>query len=127
MPFDNPNHGPYGHIEILLDARARISDGNRWLKGDFQKGDRHCLVAALALACDNRAFQSPTKAERKLCRVLVQQLPREGNLWRHMICIAPRQRLMAFNDSPRTRHDDVMGLFDRAILHLESKTPLGVR
>jgi hypothetical protein len=27
-------------------------------------------------------------------------------------------RLMRFNDSPRTTHDDVMALFDRTIRHL---------
>ena len=34
-----------------------------------------------------------------------------------------RQRLMWFNDDPRTSHADVMALFDKAIDNLASKVP----
>lgn len=54
MPFDNPPQGPVSDLEILMDARGRIDRSDRWLKGGFRKDDRHCLVAALALACRNR-------------------------------------------------------------------------
>jgi hypothetical protein len=32
-------------------------------------------------------------------------------------------RLIRFNDSPRTTHDDVMALFDRTIQHLAATAP----
>ena len=37
-----------------------------------------------------------------------------------------RQRLMWFNDDPRTSHADVMALFDRTIDNLASKVPVYV-
>jgi hypothetical protein len=35
-----------------------------------------------------------------------------------MICFKQTQRLIRFNDSRRTTHDDVMALFDQTIKHL---------
>ena len=60
MPFDNPPPGPLSDVEILLDARGRIDDPHCWLKGEFSKENRHCLVAALALACRNPQFDQPS-------------------------------------------------------------------
>ncbi len=66
MPFDFPNQGPIGDLDILVDARARVSGENQWIKGRFEDGDRHCLVAALSLACGSRSFNIPNKTERRL-------------------------------------------------------------
>lgn len=126
MPFDNPNNDPFGDVQILIDARSRVGHPDRWLKGNFKDGDRHCLVAAVALACGNCAFRNPGKLERKLCRILACQLSFEDRWWGLLLCIASRQRLIAFNDGPRTRHEDVMALFDRAIERLAIKVPVCV-
>ena len=56
MPFDAPYQTPFGDIELLTDARRRISSRKTWVQGSFQDGDRHCLVAALSLACGSAAF-----------------------------------------------------------------------
>ena len=51
MPFDNRDEGPFGDIERLLDARSRIVDPGRWIKGRFRDGDRYCMVGAQSEAC----------------------------------------------------------------------------
>jgi hypothetical protein len=74
MPFDNPSQAPIGDVAILIDARSRIADPSRWLKHGFQDGDRHCLVAALSLACDGPKFGIPNETERRLARQLAKQV-----------------------------------------------------
>jgi hypothetical protein len=118
MPFDNPPQGPLSDLEILMDARSRIDSPDRWLKGDLRKGNRHCLVAALAMACRNPQFDQPSGTERRLILAMARQLPRGLGRLQRMICFKPMQRLIRFNDSRRTTHNDVMALFDRTIQHL---------
>jgi hypothetical protein len=118
MPFDNPPQGPSSDLEILMDARGMIDSPDRWLKGNFRKEDRHCLVAALALACRNPQFDQPSGTERRLIRAMARQLPGGRSRLQRMICFNPMQRLIRFNDSRRTTHDNVMALFDRTIEHL---------
>ena len=66
MPFDAPYQTPFGDIELLTDARSRISNRKSWVQGRFQDGDRHCLVAALSLACGSRSFHCQTGRKRGL-------------------------------------------------------------
>ena len=123
MPFDNPPQGPLSDVEVLLDARARIDDPHCWLKGEFSKENRHCLVAALALACRNPQFDQPSRTGRRLILAMARQLPRGWGRLQRTICFRPMHRLIRFNDSPRTVHDDVMALFDRTIQHLAATAP----
>ena len=118
MPFDNPHQTPFGDAELLWDARGRISSRGRWAQGRFQDGDRYCLVAALSVAADSPTFHMPNRVERRLARLLVSRLPPEVPFWGRMRIFTARQRLMWFNDSPRTCHEDVMALFDRALDHV---------
>ena len=37
MPFDNPLQTPYGDLELLIEARSRISRREAWVRGHFQK------------------------------------------------------------------------------------------
>jgi len=121
MPFDFPYRAPIGDLEILADAKARISGKNMWVKGRFEDGDRHCLVAALSLASGSRSFNIPNKTERRLARLLAQQLSPDLP-WRMRSRLVPaRSRLMSFNDYPRTRQGDVDALFDRTIFCLVTK------
>lgn len=123
MPFDFPFQAPIGDLEILVDARARIAGGNVWVKGRFEDGDRHCLVAALSLASGSRSFNIPNKTERRLARLLAKQLSPDLP-WRMRSRLVPaRSRLMSFNDYPRTRQGDVDALFDRTISCLVSNSP----
>jgi hypothetical protein len=124
MPFDNPYQTPFGDFEILTDARSRISNHDRWVQGRFRDGDRHCLVAALSLASGSRSFDLPNRTERRLAKVLASQLPRRVPFWMRIRFIPARQRLMWFNDSYRTSHEDVMALFDRTNYHLGRAAPV---
>jgi hypothetical protein len=112
-------------VEILLDARSRIDDPHCWLKGEFSK-ENGSLVAALALACRNPQFDQPSRTGRRLILVMARQLPRGCSRLQRIICFRPMHRLMRFNDSPRTTHDDVIALFDRTIQHLAAMAPLNL-
>jgi hypothetical protein len=116
MPFDNPYQAPIGDLEILVDARARISGRNSWVKRCFQNESGYCLVGALSLACGSPGFNVTNRTERRLTQLLAKQL--EPNLPWGMRLLPARYRLMSFNDHPRTSHDDVIGLFDRTITRL---------
>ena len=37
MPFDNPHQTPYGDLELLIEARSRISRREAWVRGPFPK------------------------------------------------------------------------------------------
>jgi hypothetical protein len=123
MPFDNPHPTPYGDLERLAEARSRISTRASWVQGGFKDGNRHCLVAALSVASGSSSFELPNRTERRLARLLAAQIPRTAPFWARIGLIPARQRLMWFNDSPRTGHEDVMALFDRAYCHLANRAP----
>ena len=122
MPFDNPYDPPFGDLEILMNARSRISAEGSWLKGSFQDEDRRCLVAALSVAAGSPNFDNPNRIERRLARILVARLPPTAPLLTRFRVYPVRRRLMRFNDHRRTRHEDVLALYDRAIDHLAHKT-----
>jgi hypothetical protein len=124
MPFDNPHQTPFGDIELLTDARNRISAREAWVQGGFRKKDRYCLVGALSLTSGSRRFDKPNMTERRLARVLAAQLPSTGPFLTRVALITARQRLILFNDSSTTSHEDVMALFDRTICHLANKAPV---
>ena len=88
MPFDNPHHTPIGDLEILMNARNRVSIQSTWVQGSFRDGDRHCLVAALFLACGSRSLAIPNRKERRLARMLANQLPSRAP-FRTMIRLIP--------------------------------------
>ncbi len=123
MPFDNPHQTPFGDLELLRDARSHISDKHNWVKGRYRDGDRYCLVATLSTVAKSPTFHTPNRVERRLARCLAAQLPSQVPLWARMRCFTGRQRLIWFNDSPGTTHEDVMALFDGTIDHLMSKVP----
>jgi hypothetical protein len=123
MPFDNPHQTPFGDVEILADARNRISDQNTWVQGRFQDGGRHCLVAALSLASGSRSVGLPNRTEKRLARLLAKQIPRGSRFWNGIPLIPARQHLIRFNDDYHTSHEDIMALFDRAIGILTTTVP----
>lgn len=125
MPFDN-SHIPFGDLELLMDARSRISSRSAWVKGRFQEGDSYCLVAALSLACGSPSFKVPNRRERQLARLLIKRLPPETPFWAKIWLAPARQRLMAFNDDARTSHGDVITLLDQTIDELANKTSVAV-
>jgi hypothetical protein len=123
MPFDNPHQTEFNDIELLLDARNRLSNKDDWLQRRYQQGNRFCLVAALSVAAGSQDFQRPNKTERRLARLVVAQLPDTVPSLVRLRLITARQRLMLFNDSPRTKHEDVVALVGRAIDCALSRAP----
>lgn len=126
MPFDNPHQNPFGDLELLIDARDRISTHAKWMQGGFRDGERHCLVAALSVSSDSRSFKQPNETERRLSRLLVSQLPDSAPFLARVRIFPARQRLMWFNDSSSTHHDDVIALLERAMQRLTSTLPVCV-
>ena len=126
MPFDSPHQIPFGDIELLMDARSRISNRRSWVQGRFQDGDRHCLVAALSLACGSRSYHMPNRTEKRLARLIAMQISPDAPFLIRCRLMSARYRLMSLNDDPRTAHDDLMALFDRTIDHLARTGPISV-
>jgi hypothetical protein len=124
VPFDNPHQSPLGDLELLLEARGRISRREAWIRGHYRKGGRHCLVAALSLTCGSRCFDMPNRTERRLSRLIATQMPSDAPFWIRHRFMPARRRLIAFNDDPHTSHDDVIALLDRTIDHLVSTAPV---
>jgi hypothetical protein len=125
MPFDNPREVPFGDIELLREARSRISGRGDWVQGRFRDGRRECLVAALSVVSGSRGFNMPNRTERRLARILAAHIP-PRRLWTRIKILPARQRLIIFNDDLRTRHEDVLAVFDQAIERLMSKALVGV-
>jgi hypothetical protein len=126
MPFDNPHQTPYGDLELLIEARGRISSREAWVRGHFRRGGRYCLVAALSLTCGSRSFGMPNRTELRLSRLIAMQMPSDAPFWIRHRFMPARRRLIAFNDDLFTHHEDVIALFDRAIEHLASAAPVCV-
>ena len=126
MPFDNPHQTPFGDLELLMEARGRISSRDTWVQGHFQKRGRYCLVASLSLTCGSRSFGMPNRTELRLSRLVAMHMSSNAPfLVRHRFMPA-RWRLIAFNDDLLTHHEDVIALLDRAIEHLASTAPVCV-
>jgi hypothetical protein len=126
MPFDNPHQSPFGDLELLMEARGRISSRDTWVQGHFRKGGRYCLVASLSLTCGSRSFGMPNRTEQRLSRLIAMQMPSSAPFCIRHRFMPARQRLIAFNDEPHTRYDDVIALLDRAIDHLANTARLRV-
>jgi hypothetical protein len=126
MPFDNPHQTPFGDLELLMDARGRISSREAWGQGHFQKERRRCLVAALSLTCGNRSLGMPNRTQLRLSRLVAMHMSSNAPFWVRHRFMPARRRLIAFNDDLLTNHEDVMTLLDRAIEHLASTEPVCV-
>ena len=98
MPFDNPHQTPFGDLELLMEARGRISSREAWVRGHFRKGGRYCLVASLSLTCGSRSFGMPNRTERRLSRLIATQMPSNAPFWIRHRFMPARRRLIAFND-----------------------------
>jgi len=118
MPFDIPARSPISDIDIIMEIRDRIGSPDKWVQGRFTQGDRHCLVAALSLACGSRSFSVPNNVERRIARKLASQLPPAMDLWSRLRLFSARQRLMSFNDDTERCHADVIALVDQTVEYL---------
>jgi hypothetical protein len=96
MPFDNPHQTPFGDLELLMEARGRISSRDTWVQGHFQKRGRYCLVASLSLTCGSRSFGMLDRTEQRLCRLIAKQMPSDAPFWVRHRFMPARRRLIAF-------------------------------
>jgi len=126
MPFDSPPDGRLGDIQLLWAARNRIGHESGWVQSHYSDGDRLCLVAVLSVVAGSTSFDAPNLTERRLARLLADQLPDSVPAWARLKFFTARQRLIWFNDSPHTKHQDVLALMDRAIDREASRTPVQV-
>jgi hypothetical protein len=101
--------------EDLKAAKALIDTPEKWHRGWYADGDKHCALGAVHAVCD-----SPDKftwfegGRADDCRLaLLHALPTK--YWRG-------EGVAAFNDSRRRKHDDIMALFDRAIAAAEAQS-----
>jgi hypothetical protein len=124
MPFDNASDSRFSDSDLLWAARSRIGHESGWMQSRYSDGDRLCLVAALSVVSGSRSFSAPNSTERRLARLLVDELPDSVPRWARLKLFTARQRLMWFNDSPRTKHRDVVALMTRAINRADSRTPV---
>ena len=126
MPFDNPPDGRFGDIDLLWAARSRIGHESGWVQNRYSDGDRLCLVAALSIVAASSSFDAPNRTERRLARLVADQLPESVPRWARLKFFTARRRLIWFNDSPYTKHQDVVALMTRAINRAASRTPARV-
>jgi hypothetical protein len=126
MPFDNPPDGRFSDADLLWAARGRIGHESGWVQGRYSDGDRLCLVAALSIVAGSDSFDSPNRTERRLARLLADQLPDSVPLWARLKLVTARRRLMWFNDSRHTKHQDVVALMTRTINRADSRIPVQV-
>ena len=124
MPFDNASGARLSDADLLWAARRRIGHESGWVQGRYSDGDRLCLVAALAVVAASPTFNAPNRTERRLARLLAEQLPDSVPLWARLKFFTARQRLKWFNDSAHTKHQDVVALMTRAINPADSRTPV---
>ena len=117
MPFDAPQRSNHDS-ELLAQAKnALVRRG--WVQGQYSHDDgRLCAVAALAIACGNRRFGHPSRTQRRLARLLASELPHWG--W-YSWWMSGYFRVKGYNDAPHTGYDDVMDMYDRAIMRQDEK------
>jgi hypothetical protein len=115
MPFDNPNIDPnLLHILALMEkARWRMRVPQLWCKGKFRRGTRVCVIGAVEWATFENADRE--LIIKRLRTELVRAIPSETD-WSSPWHARPARPLISyFNDRARTRHRDVMAIWDRAI------------
>ncbi len=105
-------------LDVLKKTRAVIEKPEAWTKGvchgvrteggvletGVSGADCHCLIGALAVATEHE----PSHLWLEAKTALAWQLPR-----------GVAERLVEFNDHPRTTHADVLALLDKTIAEWE--------
>ena len=88
-------------LDVLLDARARLADPDRWTQADYVHGGRCCLVASVLLARgEDPIWDSDDCPETRLLARIVGVEPDDLTEWQ---------------DHPDRSHADVRRVLDRAV------------
>lgn len=90
--------------EILIAAKAKISDPDKWTQGSFAK--------------DKMGYEVSYKSPRAVCWCSMGAVAsvQDGFRARALFKVCPgKSSVAAYNDKPTTTHADIMKLFDDAI------------
>jgi len=119
--------------QILSDARDLIAGDETWTRGDFAAVQRFangrrtyyqpepidspaatcfCSLGAIYRAAETTTSY-PSNAAQRACAALARVVDTSG--WTPPAGDAPHV-IVAWNDRPQTKHDDVLAAFDRAIV-----------
>jgi hypothetical protein len=90
------------------------------IQGQFRDGDGPCLVAALSMASGNTGFDRPNRTERRLTKMLVIELPRNGGLSKCIFMGSAKYRMMMFNGHHRAAHKDALTMLEGTIEHFHA-------
>lgn len=121
MPFDGkdfPKHPIEARLAVLREARKGVASAGGWRQNGWGFVGHHCAMGWLKLAMGVE-MHSPTDAAvvgftfETLMPVLSRQ---PGQVYLG----DPVQQVIAFNDYHGTMQQDVVALFDRAIMRLEA-------
>lgn len=99
--------------EVLTDARETINEGWCQHMGRDRNGN-YCALGALRLAEDRALLaghDGSLYGGRFACEYLDDHLPEFGQY----------ESIVAFNDNPFTKQQDVLNLFDKAIASAQEK------
>lgn len=108
-------------LEILIAARAKIAEPERWTKGTFSRNaeGEPCAVdwgPAAVCWCALGAINATTNKMHQLYEL--KSAAKDALA----LAVSPSHDSVAyFNDDPATTHADVLAAFDRAIAGLGGK------
>ncbi len=89
---------------VLREARALIENPEDWTKGAYHANGCWCAVGAVMEVTN----------EWELHRAATEALDNARRVQKSKYN-APRERVIAYNDNSKTKHHNVLALFDRAI------------
>lgn len=114
--------------EVLTDARALVEDG--WIQGRLQNLSGVCMVGALTLATRAYRHKSLEKgrlaAEGAVLAKIVEMFPDEQLSQRSCGEGLPYSdgvpyKIASFNDKPHRTKEEVLSVFDKAILSAQER------
>lgn len=89
-------------LQVLVEARARITDPNDWCRGDYFIDNRCCPLGAIAVAMGKpKNFWSGEAVFNTPANLALSE--------------AMGEAVHKFNDDERNSHADVLAAFDKAI------------
>lgn len=119
-------------LGVLKRARKLIS--KQWIKGSYvarvdNVGLCFCAVGAISFVANGTAFPALLETETKTKSLAAKSYEAMVDDPKVKACtfkferVDPRSTCIAYNDSPRRTHAQVIAWFDRTIARLEKKMP----
>lgn len=105
-------------LECLRLARDKLMEDG-WHQGSYHEGKRHCALGAIKITLSDMAYPHRDSLAEQATKYLVMAIPKD---WKpstedtRMLANVPR-----FNDDPTTTFNDVIALFEDAMLLVKEK------